>query len=121
MTTPIEGFSQVEPLIQPSYCVLQIDNTTQGMAIGQALVAAVSAGVISYGAPEIRSNPETGQVEWTIKITEPSGVDHFAGQGDYIVLTYHGENLARIELYNSPTGKYSNPPLSDRFAVGDDS
>lgn len=115
MTTPIPGFEEVEPLAEPNYYRLRISDTTQGAAIGTALAIALANGLIHYGAPEARRDPTTGAVSWTVKITDPNGVDKFADQGDYIVLTYHGDQMCCIELQNGPDGKYNNPRYSDTF------
>lgn len=82
MTLP--GFQPITPIVDVTYQGLLISGTEQGIEIGQAIEVAFVDGNVTYGAPEMTTLPN-GEPGWRIKVTI-ANVDHFAYQGDWIVL-----------------------------------
>lgn len=117
MTSPVTGFA-TGTLIQPlTDWWLQISGTAQGVEISQALEYAVEQGAISAGVAGMYRVPGQNPV-WRIQKTDLNGVDTFATQGDYIVITATSDGaITDLKLYNGPDGPYSNPVFANLYTV----
>lgn len=117
MTSPMPGFEAIAPLAQPNYFRLRITESDADQdALRKAVKEAVSARLIAYAGMEYRANRQDGQAEIRIKLTDTNGTDYYGDAGDSVVLTYHGDTLAAITLYNGPDGvRTTNRKYSELF------
>lgn len=115
MSAPIAGFQAATPLQATHSWFLQITGPEQGVTIAQVLGAAITAGLITYGAPEIRTDGNGG-VAWSLKISSDGSNFTHAAPGDYIVITTEDNGaVTGIQFYNGPSGTYTNPAFADKF------
>ncbi|WP_094359895.1 hypothetical protein [Mycobacterium marinum] len=117
MTTPMPGFEAIDPIAQPKYFRLRItDDDAAQDALRKAIKDAVAKSVIAYTAIEYRTNRATGQTSTMIKLTDNNGTDYFGDIGDSLVLTYHGDALVEVSIYNGPDGvRTTNRAYSELF------